>query len=174
MAVTVYNQQRIRSLPRETISLLKRAVLLCARQNGFEIPFDVCITLVDNDRMAQMNMEYRNIQAPTDVLSFPLLDFIDGVPDIQPGDMDPHTNRIALGDIVISVEKAQEQASSYGHSFEREIAFLSVHGMLHLLGYDHEQPDEEKDMFQRQEEVLKELQLTRQSVFGESGDINEE
>ena len=54
------------------------------------------------------------------------------------------------------------------------IAFLSVHGMLHLLGYDHEQPDEEKDMFQRQEEVLKELQLTRQSVFGESGDINEE
>lgn len=149
------------SLPRETISLLKKGVRLCAEQNGFAYPFDVYITLVDNERIAQINGEYRNIQAPTDVLSFPLLTYNEGVPDIQPGDLDPHTKRVALGDIVISVEKAQEQADSYGHSFEREITFLAVHGMLHLLGYDHERPDEEKDMFQRQERVLQALQLTR-------------
>ncbi|SHJ50851.1 rRNA maturation RNase YbeY [Thermoclostridium caenicola] len=161
MAVTVYNRQKIISLPREIISLIKKGVRLCARQNGFTHPYDVWITLVDNDRIAQINEEHRNIQAPTDVLSFPLLDFSGGVLDIQPGDIDPHTKRVALGDIIISVEKAQEQADAYGHSFEREIAFLAVHGMLHLLGYDHEQPDEEKDMIQRQERVLQELNLPR-------------
>jgi len=157
----VYNRQKIISLPREIISLIKKGVRLCARQNGFTHPYDVWITLVDNDRIAQINEEHRNIQAPTDVLSFPLLDFSGGVPDIQPGDIDPHTKMVALGDIIISVEKAQEQADAYGHSFEREIAFLAVHGMLHLLGYDHEQPDEEKDMIQRQERVLQELNLPR-------------
>jgi len=161
MAVTVYNRQRIISLPREIISLLKKGARLCARQNGFAHPFDVCITLVDNDRIEQINAEYRNIQAPTDVLSFPLLHFKDGTPEIQPGDLDPRTGRVALGDIIISVEKAREQADAYGHSFEREIAFLAVHGMLHLLGYDHEQPDEEKEMIQRQERVLQELHLPR-------------
>lgn len=119
------------------------------------------ITLVDNERIGQINAEYRNIQDPTDVLSFPLLHFRDGAPEIQPGDLDPHTGKVALGDIVISVEKAREQADAYGHTFEREIAFLAVHGMLHLLGYDHEQPDEEKDMIQRQERVLQELNLPR-------------
>lgn len=135
--------------------------MLCVSQNGFDLPFDASITLVDNSQIEQMNKEYRNIQEPTDVLSFPLLDYIEGVPDIKPGDLDPHTNRIALGDIIISAEKAQEQANSYGHSFQRELAFLAVHGMLHLLGYDHLQPEDEKDMFQRQERVLQELKLTR-------------
>ncbi|HPU45401.1 MAG: rRNA maturation RNase YbeY [Clostridiaceae bacterium] len=173
MAVTVYNRQKKLSLPRETISLLKKGVLLCARQNGFAHPFDVFVTLVDNDLIAQMNSEYRNNHAPTDVLSFPLIEYNDGVPDIQPGDIDPDTNRVALGDIFISVEKAREQAASYGHSFEREIVFLAVHGMLHLLGYDHEKPDEEKDMIRRQEKVLGELGLTRQPASCESGDMDE-
>lgn len=130
--------------------------------------------MVDNDRIAQINKEYRNIPAPTDVLSFPLLDFKDGEPDIRPEDLDPYTNRAALGDIIISVERAREQANSYGHSFEREITFLAVHGMLHLLGYDHEQPHEEKDMVQRQERVLEELGLTRQPASGEGGGTHEE
>lgn len=128
---------------------------------------------MDNETIAQLNSEYRNIRRPTDVLSFPLLEYIDGKPDIQPGDIDPRTKRVALGDIVISVEKAMEQAESYGHSFEREIAFLAVHGMLHLLGYDHEKPEEEKDMFLRQEAVLKELGLPRQPVSDESGSTDE-
>ncbi|NLW01846.1 MAG: rRNA maturation RNase YbeY [Clostridiaceae bacterium] len=174
MAVTVYNRQKKLSLPRKTINLLKRGVGICAGQNGFAHPFDVSVTLVDNDRIAQMNWEYRNIQVPTDVLSFPLLDYNHGVLDIQPGDLDPYTNRVELGDIIISVEKAQEQAVSYGHSLERELAFLAVHGMLHLLGYDHEEPDEEQDMIQRQERVLEELGLARKPVFGEGSGRDEE
>jgi len=108
------------------------------------------------------------------VLSFPLLDSSGGVPEIQPGDIDPFTGRVALGDIFISVEKAREQAAVFGHSFEREIAFLAVHGMLHLLGYDHEKPGEEEDMIRRQEKVLKELGLTRQPCSSESGGGDEE
>ena len=95
------------------------------------------------------------------MLSFPLMTYSKGKPDIQPGDFDPDSKRVPMGDIMVSVEKALEQADRFGHSFERELAFLSVHGMLHLLGYDHESPEEEKDMIQRQEEVLEELGLPR-------------
>lgn len=170
----MYNRQKKLTLPRETINLLKKGVRLCAKKNGFTRPFDVCITLVDNETIARLNGEYRNINSPTDVLSFPLLEFSGGIPEIMPGDIDPITKRVALGDIIISAEKAREQAENYGHSFEREITFLAVHGMLHLLGYDHEKPDEEKEMFRRQEEVLQELGLRRGHDVGESGGEDEE
>lgn len=96
------------------------------------------------------------------MLSFPLVEYVDLTPSLSPGDIDPETNRVSLGDILISVEKASEQAQSYGHSFDREIVFLAVHGMLHLLGYDHENEQDEKVMFDKQEEVLGELGLKRE------------
>ncbi|HEY8405246.1 MAG TPA: rRNA maturation RNase YbeY [Acholeplasma sp.] len=105
------------------------------------------IIFVDNASIQSINKTYRNIDKPTDVISFPN--------DEEDDD--------SLGDIFISIEKAIEQASDYGHSFEREIGFLSVHGYLHLKGYDHHTKEEEKVMFTLQEEILKKANLTRKS-----------
>ncbi len=102
------------------------------------------IILVDNEYIHRLNLEYRGIDRPTDVITFALED----VKDIEYDDM-----RV-LGDIYISLDKAKEQALEYGHSFLRELSFLAVHGFLHLLGYDHMNPEDEKEMFTRQEEIL--------------------
>lgn len=116
--------------------------------------------MTDNEGIRQLNREQRGIDKPTDVLSFPLLDYSDGKPLIEAGDIDPDSGMVCLGDIIISVEKALEQADEYGHSREREFAFLAVHGTLHLLGYDHESKDDESIMFSMQESILDEMGLT--------------
>ena len=108
------------------------------------------MTYTDNQQIHELNLQYRGVDRPTDVLSFPLMDFS--------GESDEPV--VSLGDIVISLEKAQEQADEYGHSFEREVAFLTVHSMLHLLGYDHMEEDEERDMRARQRTVMELLGLT--------------
>lgn len=127
-----------------------------------ECAFDaqISVTLVDNDAIRQINKEQRGIDRPTDVLSFPMLEFDeDGTFDDEynmDGDM------VMLGDIVISMERAREQAEEYGHSFLRETAFLTAHSMLHLLGYDHVDDKEgEEIMCRKQEEVLTSLGITR-------------
>lgn len=115
---------------------------------------EVSVTLVDNARIRELNARFREIDRETDVLSFPASDGVHF-------DIDPDTNAIILGDIVISLEKAEEQANEYGHSIRRETAFLITHSLFHLLGYDHMTPDEETEMFARQEKVLEELGITR-------------
>lgn len=111
---------------------------------------EVSVTFTDNEGIRELNNKFRQIDRPTDVLSFPLFDF-DGDSDEPP--VDDIMNM--LGDIVISLEKAKEQAEEYGHSFEREVAFLCVHSMLHLLGYDHETSEEDdKNMRARQSEIM--------------------
>ena len=111
---------------------------------------EVSVTFTDNEGIRELNNKFRQIDRPTDVLSFPLFDF-DGESDEPP--VDDIMNM--LGDIVISLEKAQEQAEEFGHSFEREVAFLCVHSMLHLLGYDHEISEEDdKNMRARQSEIM--------------------
>ena len=106
----------------------------------------VSIALVDNTYIQTLNREYRQKDAPTDVLSFPLAD-----------DEDDET----LGDVVISLEKAVEQAQDYGHSFLREVSFLTVHGVLHLLGHDHYEEEETRHMREKEEKILKALGLER-------------
>lgn len=131
--------------------LVKKAILSALRYEGFERSCEVSVTVVDNDAIHAINLEHRGIDRPTDVLSFPMFDedFGDGEDAI-------------LGDIVLSLEKAVEQAEAYGHSLKREIAFLTVHSVLHLLGYDHEEGKaEESEMFARQEEILTKMKLTR-------------
>lgn len=117
---------------------------------------EISFSLVDEEEIRRLNNEYREIDSVTDVLSFPLL---------EPEQLDEIAEKsgqpIALGDIVICVKRAQEQAKEYGHSLEREICFLTVHSMLHLLGYDHMQEDEEREMFAKQEEILNLMGLTR-------------
>ena len=108
---------------------------------------EISVTLTDDDGIHNLNCQYRNVDRPTDVLSFPMYDFRSGdeVEDIP----------AQYGDIVISLETAKRQAEEYGHNIEREIAFLTVHSVLHLLGYDHEvSPEEEAEMFRRQREIL--------------------
>ncbi len=131
------------------------------KKEAFSWPCEAFITLTDNAAIQEINADCRGIDKPTDVLSFPMIEYRDGRPDILPGDIDPETNRVPLGDIIISVEKAIEQAESYGHSPEREFAFLAVHGMLHLLGFDHENEQDESIMFGKQEAILAEIGLER-------------
>jgi len=128
---------------------------------NFDSDYEVSISFVDNNEIKELNRQYRNIDAPTDVLSFPLLEFErngNNEPVIKDVLIDAE---ISFGDIVISTEKVTEQAKEYGHSQERELAFLLVHGMLHLLGYDHIQESDEKIMFKKQEEILNLLNIKR-------------
>lgn len=115
---------------------------------------EVSVTFIDNEGIRKLNRSYRKIDKATDVLSFPLFDF--------EGDKDAMEDELCdmLGDIVISLERAAEQAEEFGHSFEREVAFLTVHSMLHLLGYDHETSEEDElDMRRRQTAVMEMLGL---------------
>jgi len=134
--------------------LVRASVLATLSYEGYGQKCEVSVTFTDNEGIRAVNKEYRGIDAPTDVLSFPLTDFEGG--DEPPTD-EPE---ISLGDIIVSLERAEEQAKEFGHSFEREVAFLCVHSMLHLLGYDHERgADEEMDMRRRQREILETMGL---------------
>ena len=124
-----------------------------------EEEFEVSISFVNNQEMRRLNKEYRNIDKETDVLSFPLVEFIEEELNTEDEDAEYIEEEIALGDIVISMEKAVEQSEEYGHSFKRELAFLLVHGMLHLLGYDHDEEASEGEMFDKQEEILKNMKF---------------
>lgn len=111
----------------------------------------VSIVLVDNKKIHEINKLYRGVDRPTDVISFAFLD----------EETNPNTSLTNLGEIFISLEKANEQASSYNHSFKRELSFLVVHGLLHLLGYDHMEKEDEKEMFGLQDEILNSLGVER-------------
>jgi len=130
--------------------LLRRAILETLDYEGVEVVApEVSMTFTDNEGIRELNRLHRGIDKPTDVLSFPMFSFEDGE--------EPEG---ALGDIVISLERAREQAETFGHSFEREVAFLCVHSMLHLLGYDHELGEkEDRDMRRRQREIVERLGL---------------
>ena len=129
--------------------LVRAAVLATLSYEGYGQKCEVSVTFTDNEGIRAVNKEYRGIDAPTDVLSFPLTDFEGG--DEPPTD-EPE---ISLGDIIVSLERAEEQAGEFGHSFEREVAFLCVHSMLHLLGYDHElSEDDDIEMREKQNIVM--------------------
>ncbi len=146
------NQKRIK-LPTGTRLLIRKACTATLKLEGFEESAEVNVTLVNDEMIREMNRQYRDIDASTDVLSFPLGE--NGVYDEN-----PETGAKMLGDIVISVEHALSQADLYGHGIEREVAFLTVHSMLHLLGYDHEQGGLQKTiMREKEEQVLDALGL---------------
>lgn len=127
---------------------------------------EVSVILTDNQAIQEINLEQRRIDAPTDVLSFPLVDYetpadFDHVEDAVEDYFNPETGELMLGDIVISVDKVEEQAEKYGHSQTRELAFLVAHSMLHLCGYDHMEEDERLLMEARQNEILERRGYTR-------------
>ena len=135
--------------------------IIPAALNYEECPYEaeVNVILTDNEAIREINREQRDIDAPTDVLSFPMVDFeeesnFDHVEDYVEDYFNPETGELMLGDIVISVEKVIEQAENYGHSQERELAFLIAHSMLHLCGYDHMDDEEREVMEAKQREIL--------------------
>lgn len=133
--------------------LIRRAICATLAHEGFENTAQVSVTFTDNEGIRALNKEFREIDKETDVLSFPLMSFEDT--DEPP----VNESENMLGDIVLSLEKAGEQAETFGHSIEREIAFLCIHSTLHLLGYDHMTEDEENEMRAAQREILSAMGL---------------
>ncbi|MBU5342838.1 rRNA maturation RNase YbeY [Caldifermentibacillus hisashii] len=140
----------------EQVQQILQLLQLAAKREEVIGDSELSLTFVDNEKIHEINREYRGIDRPTDVISFALEENTEGEMEIIGQDM-PRV----LGDIIISIQRAKQQAEEYGHSFMRELGFLAVHGFLHLLGYDHGTKEEEQQMFSRQEEILQEFGLTR-------------
>ena len=148
------NEQDKEELTPEIEKAIKDVCVAVMEEEECDFDAEISVTLVDNDTIRSINKEQRDIDRATDVLSFPMLEFDeDGISDDE---------LVMLGDIVISMERAREQANEFGHSFLREVAFLTAHSMLHLLGYDHVDDKEgEEIMCEKQERVLTSLGITR-------------
>lgn len=154
------NEQSKVSVGEKEISLIADCLSAALSAETFEYDAEISLLFTDNEGIREINRTQRNIDKPTDVLSFPMLEQDEEGVIIY--DEDFIEGKVFLGDIVISLEKAVAQAEEYGHSVEREIGFLAVHSLLHLLGYDHELgPAEEKEMFEKQESILNDLGLVR-------------
>ena len=150
----------------ENEAIVKKVVLSCADRLGFSVDdIDVEISFVDEEEIKALNKETRGIDAVTDVLSFQNLEEVTLPinPDDYPADINGEDGSVMLGEIIICTERAKQQAEEYGHSEDREIGFLVCHGMLHLLGFDHEDADGEKEMNDLSEEILASIDLTRES-----------
>lgn len=158
LILSMSNQQKILKLPHGLRTLVRRCCCAVLKNEGFTETAEVSVTFVDNDTIRELNRLHRDIDSPTDVLSFPLGEA--GVYDIN-----PDNGAKLLGDIVISVPRALEQAQEYDHPFTREIGFLTVHSMLHLLGYDHIEEPDGNIMRQQEKIILAGLDLNRDKPF---------
>lgn len=157
--VDIENQQNTVKIPTGLRMLIRRCCHAVLELEQVDGSVQVDVTLVDNDRIHQVNLEQRGIDAPTDVLSFPLGE--NGEYDLH-----PETGEKLLGNIMLSLEQAGKQAEDYGHSFNREVGYLTVHSMLHLLGYDHVQGGMEAvRMREKEETVMKQVGLPRGSSY---------
>lgn len=141
----------------EAQQLVESILQFAARKENIEKETELSVTFVDNDRIQEINKEYRHKDSATDVISFALEEMGEGEVEIVGAEM-PRM----LGDIIISIERTKEQAEEYGHSFDRELGFLALHGFLHLLGFDHMNEEDEKVMFTKQKEILEEYGLSRE------------
>ena len=136
--------------------LFNDTALKCLEYEGFDTNCEISLSIVNGGEMRDINKYYRGIDKETDVLSFPLLSFNDGErPELN------ENGEIMLGDIIISIGRAAAQAEEYGHSLTRELAFLTAHSMLHLLGYDHKEKKDEEIMFSKQREILDAMGIGR-------------
>jgi len=157
------NEQEELEISDSLIELMENILQKAGELEGVD-EGEVDLTFVNNERIHELNREFRGIDRPTDVLSFAMNDTVEDeleiIYEVEEGEESeeiPNT----LGDIIISVTRAQEQAIEYGHSLERELGFLFVHGFLHLLGYDHQDEASEAEMMSKQENVLSQVGLTR-------------
>jgi probable rRNA maturation factor len=157
------NEQEVLNINESFISILETILRKAGEAEGVN-DGEVALTFVTDEHIHELNKQYRGIDRPTDVLSFAMNEGLEDEPEIVyeigEGDAEPDFPDV-LGDIIISVETAKRQSEEYGHSLERELGFLFVHGFLHLLGYDHQDEASEAEMMSKQEAVLAEVGLTR-------------
>ena len=161
--IIINDEQKIIHIDEKLQNIIKKAVDIVLFNEDFTIPVEVSITFVEDNEIRNINKQFRNKDKVTDVLSFPMLQFDENrnICNVT-GDINKDSNRIILGDIIISTETAKRQSEKYLHSIEREIVFLVVHSMLHLMGYDHEKDENElKLMRKKEEDVLTEIGLKR-------------
>lgn len=152
MTVVITNEQDKIDIPADWEAKINQVAEICLREEGIPAEAEVDLLFVDNEAIREMNAEYRNIDRATDVLSFPMYEADEEIDDEE---------EILFGDIVISLERAEEQRQEYGHSLEREVMYLLVHGLLHLSGYDHMEEDEKALMREREEKLLAVIGATR-------------
>lgn len=146
LTVDFKDEQEIYEIRVAMKAIIRKAIFNTLVYEGFDKDVEVSVSFTDNEKIRELNNKYRGKDSPTDVLSFPMFDSFD---DMMYMDIVP------LGDIVISLEKAKEQAHNFFHGSYHELAFLSIHSTLHLLGYDHEtSKEDEEDMFRRQKEIM--------------------
>lgn len=156
MRLEIDFNDEIGEIKEEECTLVQELLFLAADKEGVSEGTEVSVTFVDNERIKEINREYRDKDQPTDVISFAMEEMGEGEIAIIGEDIPK-----VLGDIIISIPRAKEQAEDYGHSFARELGFLAVHGFLHLLGYDHMTKEDEEKMFSRQKEILEAYGLER-------------
>ncbi|WP_284140433.1 MULTISPECIES: rRNA maturation RNase YbeY [unclassified Virgibacillus] len=152
----IYFHDNTKSIPSEYVDMLHQLLQFAGKRQKIPQEAEISINFVNNREIQELNRNYRGQDKPTDVISFALQESVEGEIEIL-GEEIP----LVLGDIVISIDKAKEQADDYNHSIERELGFLAVHGFLHLLGYDHLNDEDEKEMFQLQDEILGAFNLER-------------
>lgn len=150
--VVITNSQKTVKIPTGVRMLVRRCCNAVLKMENFEGPAEISVTFVDNEQIKELNTQYRDKPIETDVLSFPMGS--DGKYDT-----DPQTGAQILGDVVISMEKALEQSELFGHSFQREVGYLTAHSVLHLLGYDHMEPLDKVHMREKEEHVMDMLGL---------------
>lgn len=157
--VSIGNNQTKVKVPTGIRLLIRRCCSAVLREEGFHEDAEVSVSFVDNDEIRRLNAFYRDKDIETDVLSFPL-------GENGKYEHDPDSGACLLGDIVISLEMAVHQADIYGHSLQREVGFLTVHSMLHLLGYDHENGGEEETLMRSKEEkILAGIGVPRKAIY---------
>lgn len=157
MALQIDFTDETNLISEEQLHTLRELFDIAVRMEGIAGEAELSVTFVTDEKIQEINKEYRHKDQPTDVISFALEEMVEDEVEIIGADL-PRM----LGDIIISVETAKRQAAEYGHSIMRELGFLAVHGFLHLIGYDHMNESDEKKMFARQDEILNEYGLTRE------------
>lgn len=160
MRLSIDSHDETNVLTEKEIHTVEELLQFAAEQEGITEGAEISVTFVTNERIQEVNREYREKDQPTDVISFALEEMGEGEVEIVGIDQ-PRM----LGDIIISIPRAKEQAQDYGHSFMRELGFLAVHGFLHLLGYDHMTEADEKEMFTKQKEILNQYGLKRSETI---------
>ena len=161
------NQSKI-EVKDELNDLLEKVINFTIKEEKLDVDVEVSLLYVDNDEIKNINSEFRKIDRATDVLSFPMLSYPEGevykdvyYKDRELLERNLDNGILVLGDIVLSLERAEEQRLEFGHSFLREAAYLTVHSVLHLLGYDHMNDSDKEKMRRREEEILNKFQITR-------------
>ena len=150
-------------VPEGTQALLEEVITAALAAEGVSLPCEINVLLTDDGGIHQVNLDMRGVDRPTDVLSFPMFDLAPGE-HLGPGDEDPETGLVPLGDMCISLERAAAQAAEFGHSVKRELAYLTVHSALHLLGYDHmDEGPMKRQMRLHEEFILDKLGITRET-----------